>query len=990
MALIVASQDSPLGGGDKLGFVQIGRGVGDDAIVRINRFLTGYSVDSTTASSFNFSFNDDRTVVTEASPFDTPNDVTLGTPTASVTADLDGEITFSLPTDLYAGPPLDFPYGIVVRATLSKSGEPTLVVPLLVAVTEFEGAQRDVSGTASKDGLPRGGAANEVLGKLSAADFDVGWVVGGGGNGGGGLSQSQVEGIINQEVEDFAKTDLPASTIPNSRLNNALRDNIDGSAKANTLTVSGQNISITDNEGNVRRQTLPSGGGGGGENNPPNASLSEVQIGTETGLRSFSVLRIWQAIRSFFSRENRDVEHGLSYSRDFASYSLSQGNIAGEVFDTGWNIFDADSELAISLAGVTGSAIVDLDELRGKTRIPAGTDVLLSVADDHVAFTIDSRQYFAALTSGGDILVGSGTIADTQTVNGIATGYVLEDAANRKRMNVRWIKDKLPSDTAYQDDLPVVENSGTELTGGKPNRFNFTGDGVTAAQSGRKVTVTIPGGGNGGGDDEEWPAGSALPTANTKDTGDKYNLSGVEYRVEETASRNELHIVTTGTDGNYIGARKRAGVSNIGSFSDSGLTGYQVYFYNSEVVPQGTASTIIALPRSVIGSSPPNDLYVILVSADRAVAYIQLSRASGSDTSDTFVWQATTGNQFEPTAQAPILAQFFSGGFSTPMNVVASSKRWVLDDADDKLNADAVDKRIEDGVEDWARDSTTAIPAGKLTNAEVTDGKILDAAKENRTVADRNMVLATSSTDQNDLVLTAFPRPEHATLLQDDVGIGVTVTNSGQTFRSSPTANAFDTALDIDDNPHGHFVIVADIRLATRGSNTIGFDTDTSNPQLTARLNSIISATELAATSDYDSSQMHGVQIGDQDVRNGSATLGRIELLLVHDSTGQVRYDVIAHSGSGSLNYSIAIDRIYAYFVPSDAPAASTGTTLNDDAVLDLFDETRVTGDRGRTLAVSTTDENALAFGYRFQQVTQTAYDAIGTKDANTLYIIIG
>ena len=68
-----------------------------------------------------------------------------------------------------------------------------------------------------------------------------------------------------------------------------------------------------------------------------------------------------------------------------------------------------------------------------------------------------------------------------------------------------------------------------------------------------------------------------------------------------------------------------------------------------------------------------------------------------------------------------------------------------------------------------------------------------------------------------------------------------------------------------------------------------------------------------------------------------------------------------------------------------DAPVGVT-----DDSVLDLADTTRVTADRGRTLAVSTTNENEVALGYKFQQVTQAAYDAIGTKDANTIYIIIG
>ena len=784
-----------------------------------------------------------------------------------------------------------------------------------------------------------------------------------------------IRAYVNANVLGFARDNLVK--IEYANLADEIRDDIDGAADASTLAIDGTTLKLSDNEGNESSVTLPATGDGGGEANPAAATQAEATAGMLAALRSWSPLRIVQAVQAAVRRLFRDDADFGAYTRIGAPFALTSGHQATVTHDAGNTLTGADKTITITATGLTGSASVSVAALLAKPDVAPGVNLTVTGRlNDAIPITLQGRQFHVA-HNGTDLIIADGQVADQRTIMFSFGAFRLKAFADRaKSVQVGY------------DDINI-DSASTGVSRSGNNQLRFTA-GSGGGLSTSEVNALIHAGVTTLVDQEEWPAGANLPAASAQSVGDKYNLSGVEYRVEEAGARNQLHVVTIGTDGNYRGARKRAGVSDVGAFSDSALTGYQVYWYDSENVPQNTAHTIIALPKSVIGSSPPAKLYAILISADRAVAYIELDRASGSDTTDSYVWSKDSDVQLEPTAQAPVVASFYNSDFRTPYSVVASSKRWVLDDADDRLNRDAVDKRIDEKVESWARDDSTEIPAAKLGDAPVTAAKVLDAAQASRSASDRGKVLATGADDENSLALTDFPHPAHATLMQDDVGTGVTVTNSGQTFRSSPTAVAFDSPIDIDDNPHGHFVVVADIRLQGRGSNTIGFDEDTSEPQLTARINSVVSATELAATSAYDSSQQHGVEVGDQDIRNGSATLGRFSLLLVHDSTGQVRYDVIIHAGSGALSYTVAIDRIYAYFVPSDAPAATAPFSLTDDAVLDLAKTTRVTADRGRTLALSSTNENDLALSYRFQQVTQAAYDAIGTKDANTLYIIIG
>ena len=116
-----------------------------------------------------------------------------------------------------------------------------------------------------------------------------------------------------------------------------------------------------------------------------------------------------------------------------SSWSLNQGNVAGQVFDTGIDVPQDATSLTISLAGISGSASIDLAVWRSLDAIPAACS---AVADPsgchHVSVTVDSRQYYAARSVGGRLWFGSGTVGDVRRATFAQAGHRLASFADRR------------------------------------------------------------------------------------------------------------------------------------------------------------------------------------------------------------------------------------------------------------------------------------------------------------------------------------------------------------------------------------------------------------------------------------------------------------------------------------------------------------------------------------------------------------------------------
>ena len=650
-----------------------------------------------------------------------------------------------------------------------------------------------------------------------------------------------------------------------------------------------------DADGNESSQSvsLPSGGGNG------DSGLTIPQIVTALEDLSGENRLDYGALKNAPAAppDYNDVTNLLTYSRT-ASYDLAQGPTVGQTYDTDVDLSGGDDAIVVGLQGVTGTATVNVAAIRALPSIAIGTDVVLTAAVDSVDFTIDSRQYYLARNE-NNLLVASGEINDMQVVNFRINGYRVESYADRNS-NTLVPKTRLPSDVVYSGHLApqaVIGDAARWPRDKLPTDTLYDNSVHAQALAGnvdRWSKAKVP--------------ADAVYTATQRYTpANKTKLDAIPNQGADNASK----IIGFDASGNYEAQDAPTG-------GGGGLNQGQV---DARIGPAFRAGQLTNAARGHVQDvldAFDGGGWTDVTGAAANTPYVANALSAAQFTATTivaatYVEEGQTGPRLTDNYIAIRIPDDYEGGL-TRLRLRVGADTYLINDPDEQYFPLRDNQQLTHvttaGGFDYYSLRVANIQAGAYWHVQLNTPFELSPRVE-------------------------LPQPAHATLLQDDVGIGVTVTNSGQTFRSSPTANAFDNPIDIDDNPHGHFVVVADISLTGRGSNTIGFDEDTTNPQLTARISSQVPATELAATTAYDRSQQNGVEVGDQDIRNGSATLGRFSLLLVHDSTGQVRYDVIVHAGAGALNYTVAIGRLYVYFVPSDAPAATTG-----GGGLALFDKT--------------------------------------------------
>ena len=248
------------------------------------------------------------------------------------------------------------------------------------------------------------------------------------------------------------------------------------------------------------------------------------------------------------------------------------------------------------------------------------------------------------------------------------------------------------------------------------------------------------------------------------------------------------------------------------------------------------------------------------------------------------------------------------------------------------------------------------LPGSYFVNVGNTDGTLM--------FPDEPYAIGDYSWDGNDWILTpgiaapwaAQGQPEPRTLtavtqLIDGPGAGLIITDSSNTARGALTG--FMPAFDLDDtgNEHGLIPVEATIRLSGRSSNTIGFDDNVSDPQLSIIINGFTFANRLRGKAAYAGSaatRTNGEVIGFADVRNGSGTLGRVTLWFGHDANNVVGHWLEYVGASGSLGFTFFTD-IQAAFVHNDGPSSD---------------------------------------GYRHVLITAADYAALTIKDPNTLYLV--
>ena len=143
----------------------------------------------------------------------------------------------------------------------------------------------------------------------------------------------------------------------------------------------------------------------------------------------------------------------------------------------------------------------------------------------------------------------------------------------------------------------------------------------------------------------------------------------------------------------------------------------------------------------------------------------------------------------------------------------------------------------------------------------------------------------------------------------DGPGPGLAIASSSQTARGALSAVAVTVDLDDDEYQHGLVFLTVDWTLSGRSSTTIGFDDDTSDPELTLATAGQTTLQDVRAFSAYTGSQAtaeNGVRLSVAPVRNGSGNPGDFEAWVGHDAENVLSVWV-AHVGKlGALGYTAA------------------------------------------------------------------------------------
>lgn len=172
------------------------------------------------------------------------------------------------------------------------------------------------------------------------------------------------------------------------------------------------------------------------------------------------------------------------------------------------------------------------------------------------------------------------------------------------------------------------------------------------------------------------------------------------------------------------------------------------------------------------------------------------------------------------------------------------------------------------------------------------------------------------------------------TELIDGPGTGMSVTNSGDSFRRN--LHLFTPAFDLDDDDkqNGEITVEATLSITGRGDSRIGFDTAAGGE--TRILGFTFAQTVREATA-YSASVENGVAINSTDVWRGTTKIATVTLYLGRNVNNVLGY-YWRHQGlSGSYNYTFGVGLRVAYIhngavaglqtVATDATITGDGTT---------------------------------------------------------------
>ena len=958
---------SPLGGGDTVLFVQYGLGQeGFVSVTLAGQDLTGATL-GVEVSSYLFDF-DSRGRFVSALAVDTPAGVTLGEVTAELSDAMEGEFTVDIPSDLYVGPTPVEPYGVLLKVSVTYPNSDVDIVPVLVAVSDFEGS---VAGSG-------GGVVGNVFTKAQVDSLIASYLRANPPSGvGGGLVRAVssqfdvVSGRLSLASDSVGVDEIGDGAVTEGALDNLLRDTLEGSADASSLSVSGHVLSLDDNEGNTSSVTLPSSGGGGGggltqgevdariaarvkgyavvggPGVQPSVDMVEASSVVEAaGIGVDDGVLLWDEGDSVYKlasvpqlrdvvRVDEDVaSNPLSYSTT-GTYQLTSGHAAGVTHDTGVELAHGDMLLTLSASGLSGVAQVDVIELLGKPEVAAGVNaVVTGVTGNGVSVMLQSRQFWV-FHSGGKVVLADGQVADSRLFTINRLGWRLEEFADKRAATTRVPKSRLPVDVVYGsggDDNHEAASRAEAEAGSEVGLRSWSplrvGQAAVARinaliPSSRRVPAYAVGDANEvlrvnatGTGLEFSPAGGG--ESNPAAASESEAEGGVEAGLRSWSPLRVAQGALARIGGAFkVGVLRGASREKVQDIVDSfaggggwGDSGARVGGSSSSAQydAAGIAGVTYGATRSV-GTREQN-VYVPVRVAEQGALSVGRYRLAVvvDDENDEFNYYYVLGG-------GDVVRVSHAGGFFyysvLVADVPAGSVLKVEENEQWELNPDFV-----------------TVPKAFAAGMALEQGEAID---ESSTVKG-----TVSGKDIHDAVVEAVPTTVSVELERKSPGLTLATTMANQ----RPAAPSyFSPVFDLDASGQGsgefHFELTLDI--APVSDVNMSFEEGSSNAtseQRTTTLSAIVFASDLSGVGDFvfsSTESLAGVQAFEVPVWSLSTRVGTYFLLLVHNANNEVG---VYHYWDGRAGGTGAVlsAALRGAFHPSDAVSEE----LTDASVLDL------------------------------------------------------
>ena len=377
--------------------------------------------------------------------------------------------------------------------------------------------------------------------------------------------------------------------------------------------------------------------------------------------------------------------------------------------------------------------------------------------------------------------------------------------------------------------------------------------------------------------------------------GDVINVSGALYElVPSGTARNEV----TGVAHRRQTPRQASGTFN-------GTTDLE-WSYDGT----GTPNIIAHLNRDVLGPNPPSGVVMDFSTQDGFWARdVYLSREVDRDTvrtgdmhgayayiedGDSNLADGTEG--FAGALGAHFTAYFYAADArqekGAPLNVQPANDRWELLD--------------------------------RVHPAPVSQADVYPQAKAILAAGD-GITLAPDDAAQTVTVSSAGASVRAYTELADGAGIGISVPD-GTTARINGLT-LFNPEFDFDasNNGSGVIQIEANLGFGNRADAQLGFDSDTSDPQLSYRQSGFTYASDVKGATAYAAGATNGVKMFDWTVHKGASTVGVMSLYLARDGQNRLGYYLAYAPGAASQSNWDTTLQLAADFLHHDAGAPGGG-----------------------------------------------------------------